>query len=277
MKKFSIGILVMIILASFLSSCNNALPERKEFPTSESSEETSDPAGVQTEALVSDMDSTETSGVTSAVEETTEIIIREVDFNQYLDDIHFVPRMSQRDFIDMMGTYKCNGENVNSDYGTFYDGEYGGGYFVNGKGFRFCNDYTVTEDKKYSVYTNELTTDVQLEGLDLPNSINFDYKLSMVLLSLDLDVDLERDFADAEDAKVILRSDETSSLTLTRYSLSDEDSEYSYQLTYEENYPITYTSGKGATVTRYVKMRFTKDDDALGSLSIAVIEMAARD
>lgn len=296
MKKFLIGILAMIILATLLSSCSNSSLGRKEFSTSEKPQETNTRVDEQTETVTSDTDNvatledtsdiesttayaenSESSEVTSAVEETTEIIVREVNFHQYLDDIHFVPGISQKDFEDQIGAYMYNGEKITANMvGMHYDGLYGGGLSMYSDILSACNDYTVTEDEKYAVYTNKLTTSVQLGGLDLPNSISFDYTLSMVLLSLDIDVDLEGDFADAEDAKIILRSDETSSLTLTDLSLSADDPGYSYQLAYEENYLTIRASGKEATVTRYVRMSFDKDDTTLCSLSIAVIETYAR-
>ena len=277
MKKFLVAILAILILASLLSSCNNALLKRKDFQITDDSDNTNSRVDEQTGSTEIRTENTKTSEESSDAAATAELIIRDVDFNQYLDDIHFVPGISQKDFEDQIGAYMYNGEKITANMvGMHYDGLYGGGLSMYSDIVSACNDYTVTEDEKYAVYTNKLTTSVQLGGLDLPNSISFDYTLSMVLLSLDIDVDLERDFADAEDAKIILRSDETSSLTLTDLSLSADDPGYSYQLAYEENYLTIRASGKEAAVTRYVRMSFDKDDTTLCSLSIAVIETYAR-
>ena len=290
MKKILFFVIAMICAVSLLTSCDNAneSPQSKE-QSSDKTEETSTQVATRSESTENNTERTEFTETTAATENTesadteatTEIIIRDVDFNQYLDDINFVPRISQSDFKKLMDTYTYNGKKLSDiTEGMWYDGFYGGGYSAWNDEFKFgfVNDYTVTDDEKYSIYENLLNTSVQLDGLKLPNDIKFGYTLSTVLMSFNLNVDLENAFVDAEDATVIIYGDESSSLKLKNCLLTDgaSESKYSYQLTYEENYPITYQNGKEATVTRSVEMSFAKDDATLCGLKIAVVEKCDR-
>lgn len=290
MKKILFFVIAMICAVSLLTSCDNAneSPQSKE-QSSDKTEETSTQVATRSESTENNTERTEFTETTAATENTesadteatTEIIIRDVDFNQYLDDINFVPRISQSDFKKLMDTYTYNGKKLSDiTEGMWYDGFYGGGYSAWNDEFKFgfVNDYTVTDDEKYSIYENLLNTSVQLDGLKLPNDIKFGYTLSTVLMSFNLNVDLESAFVDAEDATVIIYGDESSSLKLKNCLLTDgaSESKYSYQLTYEENYPITYQNGKEATVTRSVEMSFAKDDATLCGLKIAVVEKCDR-
>ena len=294
MKKILFFVIAMICAVSLLTSCDNTneSPQSKE-QSSDKTEETSTQVATQSESTENNTERTELTETTAATENTEsadtsadteatpEIIIRDVDFNQYLDDINFVPRISQSDFKKLMDTYTYNGKKLSDiTEGMWYDGFYGGGYSAwnDEFNFGFVNDYTVTDDEKYSIYKNVLNTSVQLDGLKLPNDIKFGYTLSTVLMSFNLNVDLESAFVDAEDATVIIYGDESSSLKLKNCLLTDgaSESKYSYQLTYEENYPITYQNGKEATVTRSFEMSFAKDDATLCGLKIAVVEKCDR-
>ena len=276
MKKFLVAILAILILASLLSSCNNALLKRKDFQITDDSDNTNSRVDEQTGSTEIRTENTKTSEESSDAAATAELIIRDVDFNQYLDDIHFVPGLSQSEFIDLLENYMYKGKKI-TDIAecTWYDGLYGGGLSGRSENVNFENDYTVTPDEQYSIYTNMLRTEVQLEGLMLPNDISFGYTLEMVLLSFNFDVDLDSDFAEVENATVIMRGDEASFLTLTDYSLSDEESEYGYRLAYEESYPITYQTGIKATVTRSVQLLFDKDDVKLSGFEVAVVQKRA--
>ena len=245
MKKFLFSVLAMIILVSLLLSCNTL----------------SHGTGPQTT-------------------EKREIIIRDVDFPQYLDEISFVNGLSQASLLDLLATYEYNGKKLSSILPRcHYDTAYGGGCYGSNDLFGYYNDYTVTNDLVYWVYTNRFFTKVQIDGFVLPNEINFDYTLSDVLLSLNIDIDPAEAFADAQDATVTIRSDGNSSLKLTNCLLLEESSkksEYHYQLVYEESYSVEYKNGSDGTVTRYVEMSFTKDDCKLGSFEVSVSEKGLR-
>lgn len=198
-------------------------------------------------------------------------------FHDFLDAAHFVEGMSQSEFINQMSRYRYEGSSINEIIeGMHYDGPYGGGYQASCDGFGYSNDYIASEDGTFANYKNSLSTRVQLEGLTLPNGINFSDSLGAVMQKLGTPFDIKKDFrADYDDASsMTLYNVGGVSLKITNCLLGAGESGkplYDYELTYLEEYSVTRADGRLAVVTRCARLSFT-DENKLGQVNISVNE-----
>ena len=152
-------------------------------------------------------------------------LIGDNKFSQYLDDVRFVPGISQISLFKQAENYSYNHTKITDIVSElFYDGEKGGGCKATAELFGFANDYTATDDN-YGKSYNELYTQVQLDGLEMPYNISFEDNVETVLQKLEATIDLQKDYVlddNSEDTMTLLRNS-TSSLTLTDYSLSKDN------------------------------------------------------
>lgn len=190
-------------------------------------------------------------------------------FSQYLDDINFVPSLSQADFISQLEQYHYNGTSITHlELGTYVDALWGGGYYADGDLFGFEDEYRVTEDEKYADCFTRLYTKVPLEGLTLPYEIEFGDTLSEVFEILGIGLDPYNEFSPDlfSDTKMTLYSGEKSSIILENLKLSKNpiDFEFPYVLSYVETYDIDNNYyGKTTTVERRITFSFDFSEDAV--------------
>lgn len=265
-KRRRIGIILLLVW--ILAGC-----ERFSAQTTVPSE-TTEP--VQTAALVETTVPDETTVPHPAISEET--LIR---FSEMLDREQFFPSIMQKDFVEQVGKYQHNGSNISNHLsGFFYDGAYGGGYRVDGK-YGLLNDFRVTEDRTHTNYTNRFYTTVPLTGLSLLCGIDFGDTLETVLQKLEIKLNPETGFiSDLDQIGVMtLCATETASLELTDYKLLPSENTdnggkqlYDYELKYTEIYPFIRGDSKPATVTRYIKLAFSKESAKLGYVELSVNE-----
>ncbi len=188
-------------------------------------------------------------------------------YTAYLDEINFIPELSQSQFVSQMKKYLYNGTSIEDlTIGHHYDGEWGGGYAADGELFGFRNDYTVMNSKQRAIYSNRLYSTVKLDGIALPCEINFGDTLTTVLGKLQIDTEHLEDFASNE-VTVTLCINSTSSL-----KLSPSTSQFKTMLKYTESYNYTRSDGRNAYVTRYILMSFTDNDNTLERFEVSVSE-----
>lgn len=188
--------------------------------------------------------------------------------SSYLDDMRFVPGLSQSDLLEQMERYSYNGETVAElEAGVFYDGPYGGGFDAPGELFGFNNDYSETEDHEYANYSNSFYTKVPLDGLKLPAGIGFEDSLGTVIDKLVPDADWKDRVG-----TVTLSSDDHFVLEFTKHKATSEESPYRYELNYKETYQLTLENASATDVTRSVTMSFADKRSKLGLFEIAVRE-----
>ncbi len=185
-------------------------------------------------------------------------------FSEFLDNETFIPGVSQGDFMDHIEKYTYNGEKLEIA-GFHYDSRYGGGMGFNGSYYGGRNDYTVTDDEKYAIYSNSFYTLVELDNLDLPYGISFEDTLADAFAKIGIDKDPYEGFVSDEDEAWImtLRDDGKTKLEFTNYKLMPGESGkalYDYELKYSETYQTVRADGREATVTRYVKMSFNDEE-----------------
>lgn len=194
-------------------------------------------------------------------------------FSGFLDAEHFVPGMTQDEFFTQMEKYSYNQEKITDIVqGMYYDGNNGGGYSA------FADLFGIYCDYNQGVHTNGLSTEVQLDGLTLPQGISFDDTLVTVLQKLGIDMDPYDEFVSDEDGTGIMTiySDDTASLVLMNQALLPEKEQHAwtdnmeYILTYTENYPTTQTDGEPVMGTRCVTIYF--DDGKLFLFKMSVSE-----
>ena len=199
------------------------------------------------------------------------------EFAEYLDDMYFVPQLSQGDLMDQMEKYTCNGKTVlELSQGFFYDGPHGGGIDVNGELCGFSNSYWTTDDGEYATYSNSMYTSVPLDGLELPLEITFDDTIQTVVNKLQLAVDYQ-----SIEGTSVLCSDGDTVIELTKHDLQSEllgitgetgNSRYAYTLEYTQTYQTPRGDGNLAEVTRSVIMSFEEGSGRLGFFKMTVKE-----
>lgn len=186
----------------------------------------------------------------------------------YLDDVNFVPGLSQGALLEQMERYSYSGETVaDLESSVFYDGPYGGGLDAPGELFGFNNDYSETEDHEYANYSNSFYTKVPLDGLKLPAGISFEDALGTAINKLVPDADW-KDRA----GTVTLCSDDHSLLELTKHKKTSEELPYKYELKYTQTYQLTRDDGSVTDVIRSITMSFSDSRSKLGLFEIAVRE-----
>ena len=204
------------------------------------------------------------------------ILIESLNFSQYLNDVNFVPGLSQGSFIHQVEGYAYNDTAVTDIIaGMNYDGPSGGGWQATGDLFGFYNDYKVTDDEKYANYSNSLYSKVQLKGLPLPYNIKFGDSLDDVFEVIGIGLDQYGNFTPDKnsDTDITLYSNDTETLLFQNLKLTKEpvDYEFPFVLTYTETYNVQQDGGKSIVVHRVIKLSF--DDDAnLGLVEISVNE-----
>ena len=204
------------------------------------------------------------------------ILIESLNFSQYLNDVNFVPGLSQGSFIHQVEGYAYNDTAVTDIIaGMNYDGPSGGGWQATGDLFGFYNDYKVTDDEKYANYSNSLYSKVQLKGLPLPYDIKFGDSLDNVFEVIGIGLDQYGNFTPDKnsDTDITLYSNDTETLLFQNLKLTKEpvDYEFPFVLTYTETYNVQQDGGKSIVVHRVIKLSF--DDDAnLGLVEISVNE-----
>ncbi|MBQ7830286.1 MAG: hypothetical protein IJ345_08455 [Clostridia bacterium] len=192
-------------------------------------------------------------------------------FAQFLDYEHFVPDISQGNYIYQMGNYSYDGTAITDLIPLcHYDGPLGGGCEALGELFGFRNDYTEAEDGKSARYTNSFYTKVLLDSLTMPYDVTFEDTLTTVLQKLGFAVDPYKDFVSDKDAEGImtLYRDDKSSIVL---KLACETEAPSYELIYTENYTIT-SREITVFVTRSVTLMFNNGENKLEMLCVSVDE-----
>lgn len=226
-------------------------------------------------------DKNSTSTTTSVTPETLALqdvdMIGENKFSEYLDDVQFIPGISQISLFKQAEKYSYNNTKITDIVGElFYDGESGGGCKAIAELFGFANDYTVTDDNYGNAY-NELYTQVPLDGLEMPYNISFEDNIETVLQKLETTIDLQKNFVldkNSEDAMTLLRNS-TSSLKLIDYNLSNDkptENSFSYQIEYTESYTEPMENENSDLVTRKVIMSFSNDDNTLCLFKISINE-----
>lgn len=208
------------------------------------------------------------------------VLIESLKFSQYLNDINFVPGVSQGSFKDQVEGYAYNNTAVaDIIVGENYDGLYGGGWHANGGLFGFHNDYVVTDDEKYANYSNILYSHVQLEGLPLPYDIQFGDSLGNVFKAVGIGLNPYEDFTPDQnsDTDITLYSKNTESLVFQNLKLTKEPIDYDlpFVLTYTETYNAQQVDGKPTVVQRVVKLSFDNDAN-LSFVEISVNEKITR-
>jgi len=204
------------------------------------------------------------------------ILIESLNFSQYLNDVNFVPGLSQGSFIHKVEGYAYNDTAVTDIIaGMNYDGPSGGGWQATGDLFGFYNDYKVTDDEKYANYSNSLYSNVQLKGLPLPYNIKFGDSLDDVFEVIGIGLDQYGNFTPDKnsDTDITLYSNDTETLLFQNLKLTKEpvDYEFPFVLTYTETYNVQQDGGKSIVVHRVIKLSF--DDDAnFGLVEISVNE-----
>lgn len=204
------------------------------------------------------------------------ILIESLNFSQYLNDVNFVPGLSQGSFIHQVEGYAYNDTAVTDIIaGMNYDGPSGGGWQATGDLFGFYNDYKVTDDEKYANYSNSLYSKVQLKGLPLPYNIKFGDSLDDVFEVIGIGLDQYGNFTPDKnsDTDITLYSNDTETLLFQNLKLTKEpvDYEFPFVLTYTETYNVQQDGGKSIVVHRVIKLSF--DDDAnFGLVEISVNE-----
>ncbi len=195
--------------------------------------------------------------------------------SQYLNDINFVPGLSQSEFISQIEGYTYH-DTIVTDIilGAHYDDVSGGGWQASGDLFGFYNDYAVTEDEKHANYSNRLSTKVQLKGLPLPFEIEFGDSLEDTFKTFGIAYSGFTPDKNS-DTNMTLYSDSTSTLLFQNLKEAKEpvDYEFSYVLIYTETYDIQQDVGKPIVVERTVKLGFDDSENAhLGLLEVCVNE-----
>ncbi len=204
------------------------------------------------------------------------------NLSDYLDDLNFTAGVSQAEFKSMTKQYSYNGKPIEEiASGIHYDGDHGGGWSATDQLFGFYNSFDVTEDRKYSDYSNRLHTKVPLEGLTLPYGIDFDDTLTDALKKLGLDIDPIKGFVSDEGTPGImtLSTASDSSFELRDRRLISEASASSseaYELRYTQTNIPAAQSGKASTVTRHIIFSFT-EGGVLISFEVSVNERNAFD
>ncbi len=200
--------------------------------------------------------------------------------SQYLNDINFVPGLSQSEFISQIEGYAYNDTPVTDIVGGVnYDGVSGGGWQAAGDMFGFYNDYKVAKDEKHANYSNRLYTEVQLKGLPLPYGIEFGDSLGDVFEIFGIETDPYSDFTPDKnsDTDMTLYSDGTSALIFQNLNHTKAPVSYElpYVLIYTETYDIKQDEGKPIVVERMIKLSFDYlENAALGLLEVSVNELS---
>lgn len=187
--------------------------------------------------------------------------------SRYLDDINFVPGVSQSEFMTMVEGYAYNGTAVTDIIaGVHYDGPKGGGWQVSDDLFGFYNDYTVTEDEKYANYSNRLRTKVPLNGLPLPHDVEFGDTLADVFEIFGIEIDPHSEFSPDKnsDTNMTLHSNGTATLLFQNLKLTKEPADYElpFVLIYTETYEIQQDGGKTIVVDRVIRLSFDDSENA---------------
>ena len=113
------------------------------------------------------------------------------DFHQYLDEMNFDENLSERELRNQVGTYKYEGQSINSMMlGMYEDGFDGGGYSAQDRESRFSYASLATfyDDEGYVIRSDYFRSDVPLEGLDLPSGITFDDDIISALERLKVNI-----------------------------------------------------------------------------------------
>ena len=177
--------------------------------------------------------------------------------SQYLDDINFVPGVSQSEFMTMVEGYAYNGTAVTDIIaGVHYDGPKGGGWQATDDLFGFYNDYTATDDEKHANYSNRLRIKVSLKGLPLPYDVEFGNTLAEVFEILGIEIDPHSKFLldKNSDTNMTLYSNDTATLVFQNLKLTKEPADYElpFVLIYTEAYEIQQDGGKTIVVDRVI-------------------------
>ena len=204
------------------------------------------------------------------------VLLENLKFSQYLNEINFVPRLSQGNFINQVEGYAYNNTAVTDIVaGLNYDGPSGGGWQATGDLFGFYNDYKVTEDEKYANYSNSLYTKVQLKGLPLPYDIEFDDSLEDVFKIFGIRLDPYGDFTPDKNSEtdITLFSNDNSTFLYQNLKRTKEpvDYELPFVLTYTETYSIQQDGGQPIVVERVIRLSF--DDFENANLSLVEISV----
>lgn len=208
-------------------------------------------------------------------------VVDELEFSKYLDDMKFVPGLSQSNFIFLLEQFRYKNEKVTDVVmGVNYDGPYGGGWQGTAEQFEIYNDYKVSEDNTYATYSNRFCTKVPLEGMELPYGITFDDSLDAAFRKIGIGVNIDKDFVANDDSgtEMTLYSKDGISFVVQDLNRTKEpvDYELPYVLIYIEHYNIKQSNGNIITVERMVKLSFgngnTSENNTLGCMEINIIE-----
>lgn len=201
--------------------------------------------------------------------------------SRYLNDINFVPGLSQAEFIAQIKRYTYR-DTIVTDIvpGANYDGVLGGGWQAAGDMFGFYNDYKVTEDEKHASYSNRLYTKVQLKGLPLPYVVEFGDSLEDVFRIIGIEIDPYSGFSPDKnsDTDMTLYSNGTATLLFQNLKLTKDPVTYElpYVLIYTETYEIQQDGRKPIVVERMIRLSFDDFENTnLSLMEVSVNELSA--
>lgn len=203
------------------------------------------------------------------------------DLSEYLNDIQFVPGLSQSKFISLIEQCTYNGTRLTEiALPMHYDGTTGGGLMGSVKEFGFRNEYKANDMLICATYTNSLYTEVQLEGFRMPYDIEMGDSLEAVMEAFGIAFDLQDDFKPDKIAGTDMTLYRNRDSTLIFRNLQREkksaDDELPFVLTYTEKYYTQYDQYENRTpVKRVIKLYFDAENATLSRFEVSVKEVRA--
>lgn len=281
MKRFfalSLALLMVFALVSCetVETFADTTCEKSESKTTESvseiTETESKPTETESETTESETNETEAQSETRGEVGTDQILSEFVDF---LDGEGFTVGLWQGAFKDLIGSYSVGGEKIDSDFGMFYDSEFGGGFEgygeYEGKTYAFVNDFYQDEEKTRQI--NYLETSVPFEGMELPFGIAFGDDLEVVFEKMGLTYPQGSFVPDEDDVTrmTLLDNGKESLAFVNLHNNIDEPVDYyePFIIVFIEKYESVLENGKVKIETRRVMLYFSDFGGELSTLYIS--------
>lgn len=203
------------------------------------------------------------------------------DLSEYLNDIQFVPGLSQSEFTSLLEQCTYNGTMLTEiALPIQYDGTRGGGLMGSAKEFGFHGEYKVNDMFRHATYTNSLYTEVQLEGFRMPYDIELGDSLEAVMEAFGIAFDPQDDFKPDKiagtDMTLYKNNDSTLVFRNLQRKKKSADDELPFVLIYTEKYYTQYDQLENRTpVKRVIRLHFDAENATLTQFEVSVKEVRA--
>lgn len=197
---------------------------------------------------------------------TPDVNFKPDNFSIYLDNNKFTHFLSLKNFISLVGRYRYEGTRIEDMVERVYNNDDGLSVYSHEDLFGYS-----WEPSEKHFYTS-----VPLDGLYLPSEITFEDDITTVLQKLKIEMDPYTDFVsdNYETGMMTLYSDAFSSLKLIDCKLINNENlkNYSYMLSYTEDYRVEASKNEIAIIQRSVVFSFSDEENLLCKYEIDIKE-----